>query len=257
MSQDRSEEESSTGGQGAAPPPPPPPVVPDSAGAAPDVSGQTPIASGPAAPQTWSPDADVDPPSIEPRTQRTSGRPQNSTRPESVTRPQGASGPGDTGQPDSSTRPASTTRTEEAPRSEREVRAAVGRGEVSEFGDDDAPRRIRLSIARVDVLSTLKLSFLLSVAIGIGIIVASAVIWLMLDGMAVFTKIDDLLQSVAGDEAQIEILQYLEFNKVISFATIIAVIDVIVITLIATLGAVIYNIVSALIGGLNVTLTDE
>lgn len=233
MSQDRSEEESSTGGQGAAPPPPPPPVVPDSAGAAPDVSGQTPIASGPAAPQTWSPDADVDPPSIEPRTQRTSGRPQNSTR------------------------PASTTRTEEAPRSEREVRAAVGRGEVSEFGDDDAPRRIRLSIARVDVLSTLKLSFLLSVAIGIGIIVASAVIWLMLDGMAVFTKIDDLLQSIAGDEAQIEILQYLEFNKVISFATIIAVIDVIVITLIATLGAVIYNIVSALIGGLNVTLTDE
>lgn len=233
MSQDRSEEESSTGGQGAAPPPPPPPVVPDSAGAAPDVSGQTPIASGPAAPQTWSPDADVDPPSIEPRTQRTSGRPQNSTR------------------------PASTTRTEEAPRSEREVRAAVERGEVSEFGDDDAPRRIRLSIARVDVLSTLKLSFLLSVAIGIGIIVASAVIWLMLDGMAVFTKIDDLLQSVAGDEAQIEILQYLEFNKVISFATIIAVIDVIVITLIATLGAVIYNIVSALIGGLNVTLTDE
>src|SRR5690625_1134687 len=233
MSQDRSEEESSTGGQGAAPPPPPPPVVPDSAGAAPDVSGQTPIASGPAAPQTWSPDADVDPPSIEPRTQRTSGRPQNSTR------------------------PASTTRTEEAPRSEREVRAAVERGEVSEFGDDDAPRRIRLSIARVDVLSTLKLSFLLSVAIGIGIIVASAVIWLMLDGMAVFTKIDDLLQSVAGDEAQIEILQYLEFNKVISFATIIAVIDVIVITLIATLGAVISNIVSALIGGLNVTLTDE
>ena len=129
---------------------------------------------------------------------------------------------------------------------------------MGEFGDaDDGPRKIRLSIARVDIWSTLKLSFLLSVAIGIGIIVASAVIWLMLDGMAVFTKIDDLLQSVAGDEAQIEILQYLEFNKVVSFATIIAVIDVIVITLIATLGAVIYNIVSALIGGLNVTLTDE
>src|SRR5690625_19922 len=257
MSQDRSEEGSSTGGQGAAPPPPPPPVAPDSAGAAPDVSGQTPIASGPAAPQTWSPDADVDPPSIEPRTQRTSGRPQNPTRPESATRPEGASGPGATGRPEGSTRPASTTQTEEAPNSDREVRAAVGRGEMGEFGDDDAPRKIRLSIARVDVWSTLKLSFLLSVAIGIGIIVASAVIWLMLDGMAVFTKIDDLLQSVAGDEAQIEILQYFEFNRVVSFATIIAVIDVIVITLFATLGAVIYNIVSALIGGLNVTLTDE
>src|SRR5690625_4744421 len=117
-------------------------------------------------------------------------------------------------------------------------------------------RKIKLSIARIDTWSTLKLSFLLSVAIGIGIIVAAACVWLMLDSMAVFTKIDDLLQSVGGDEAPIEILQYFEFNKVISLATIIAVADVIIITLIATLGSVIYNLVSSLIGGLNITLTD-
>lgn len=142
------------------------------------------------------------------------------------------------------------------------VTARVERGAVEDdydFDEDDEyeARKIRLSISRIDTWSTLKLSFLLSVAVGIGIIVASAVVWLMLDGMAVFTNIDDLLQSVAGDEAQIEILQYFEFNKVISLATIIAVADVIIITLIATLGSVIYNLVSSLIGGLKITLTDE
>lgn len=143
------------------------------------------------------------------------------------------------------------------------VAASIGRDDSFEddvYDEDEEEfeaRKIKLSIARIDTWSTLKLSFLLSVAIGIGIIVAAACVWLMLDSMAVFTKIDDLLQSVGGDEAPIEILQYFEFNKVISLATIIAVADVIIITLIATLGSVIYNLVSSLIGGLNITLTDE
>lgn len=161
--------------------------------------------------------------------------------------------------PEPQTQPAATD--SDAADESINVTAAVERdreADADEAAEEDyGQRKIRLSISRIDTWSTLKLSFLLSFAIGIGIIVAAATIWYMLDGMAVFTKIDDLLQSVAGDEAQIEILQFFEFNKVMSLATIIAVADVIVITLIATLGSVIYNIVAMLIGGLNITLTDE
>src|SRR5699024_12163825 len=105
--------------------------------------------------------------------------------------------------------------------------------------------------------STKSLTFCVSGAVWIGCVVTAASVWLMLDGMGVFTQVDELLQSVAGDEAQIEVLEYFEFNKVISLATIVAVVDVIVLTILATLGAVVYNLIASLIGGIHVTLTDE
>ncbi|MGL5850621.1 MAG: DUF3566 domain-containing protein [Phycicoccus sp.] len=42
-----------------------------------------------------------------------------------------------------------------------------------------------------------------------------------------------------------------------SLATVLAVIDVVIITAIATLGAFLYNVSSALVGGVQLTLTDD
>lgn len=141
--------------------------------------------------------------------------------------------------------------------SEEEYPTTVASYHEDEYEYEDEPQKVRLAVSRIDPLSTLKLSFLVSVAVGIGIVVATASVWLMLDGMGVFTQVDELLQSVAGDEAQIEVLEYFEFNKVISLATIVAVVDVIVLTILATLGVVVYNLIASLIGGIHVTLTDE
>lgn len=118
------------------------------------------------------------------------------------------------------------------------------------------PRRVRLAVSRVDPWSVMKLSFLVSVAIGIMIVVASAVVWLTLDSLEVFARLDGLITEILAD-SDFDIMKYVEFDRVISVSTLIAVVDVFLITALATIGAFLYNIVAALVGGVHVTMTDD
>jgi Transmembrane domain of unknown function (DUF3566) len=119
-----------------------------------------------------------------------------------------------------------------------------------------SPRRVRLTVARIDPWSAMKLSFLLSVAIGVALVVAAGVLWTVLDGMGVFSDVNGVVGEVLSDES-FDVNDYVGFGKVVSLATVIAVIDVVLMTAIATLGAFLYNIASALVGGLHVTLSDD
>ncbi|WP_299276243.1 DUF3566 domain-containing protein [uncultured Georgenia sp.] len=118
------------------------------------------------------------------------------------------------------------------------------------------PRRVRLSIARVDPWSVMKLSFLLSIAVGIGIVVAAAAMWFVLDSMHVFADIEELLVTL-DSENFLQLMDYVQFDRVISAAAIIAVVDILLLTALSTLGAFLYNIVAALVGGIHLTLTDD
>ena len=120
-----------------------------------------------------------------------------------------------------------------------------------------APRKVRLAVARIDPWSVMKLSFLLSVAIGIMIVVAAAVVWYTLDGLAVFTSVNSTIAEITGDDEFFNLLEYAAFKRVISLATMIAVVDVVIMTALSTIGAFLYNIVAALVGGISVTLTDD
>ena len=119
------------------------------------------------------------------------------------------------------------------------------------------PRRVRLAVAKIDPWSVMKLSFLLSVAVGIMIVVAAAVIWYTLDAQAVFTQVNSTIAEITGDPEFFDLLEYLAFDRVLSLATVIAVVDIVLLTALSTIGAFLYNIVSALVGGIHVTLTDD
>lgn len=118
------------------------------------------------------------------------------------------------------------------------------------------PRRVRLTVSRVDPWSVMKLAFLLSVSIGIAIVVAAGVLWTVLDGMGVFTDVNGVVGQILDDPA-FDVNDYVGFSKVVSLATVIAVVDVVLLTAIATLGAFLYNLAGALVGGLHVTLSDD
>ena len=134
------------------------------------------------------------------------------------------------------------------------VRPASGR---TPMVGGPGPRRVRLAVSRVDPWSVMKLAFLLSFAAGIMLVVAVSVVWLTLDGLHVFTSINNLVQQIVGSESTIDVLNYVEFSKVLSVSTLIAVIDVFLLTALATIGAFLYNVVAALVGGVHVTMTDE
>ncbi len=119
-------------------------------------------------------------------------------------------------------------------------------------------RRARLLVSKVDPWSVLKMAFLLSVALGIVTVVAAIVLWTVLDLTGIFDQVDSLLGTLAGSEGGgFELKKVASLGQVASFATIIAVVNVVLLTALSMLSAVLYNIAAALVGGIGVTLTDD
>lgn len=116
-------------------------------------------------------------------------------------------------------------------------------------------RKARLLISKVDPWSVLKMAFLLSVALGIVTVVASVVFWTVLDLTGIFGTINTLLTEIIG--ADFDLAQLASLGQVASFATIIAVVNVVLLTALSMLAAVLYNLSSTLVGGIGVTLTDD
>ncbi|WP_163164961.1 DUF3566 domain-containing protein [Arthrobacter sp. Alg241-R88] len=119
-------------------------------------------------------------------------------------------------------------------------------------------RRARLLVSKVDPWSVLKMAFLLSVALGIVTVVAAIVLWTVLDLTGIFDQVDSLLGTLAGSEGGgFELKKVASLGQVASFATIIAVVNVVLLTALSMLSAVLYNIAATLVGGIGVTLTDD
>jgi hypothetical protein len=121
----------------------------------------------------------------------------------------------------------------------------------------NAPRKVRLTVARVDPWSVLKLSFLLSVALGVVLVTASVVLWSILDAMGVFATVNNELRSIGSANTKFDINEWVGLGRVVSLTTVIAVVNVLIIMALSTLGAVLYNLASSLVGGLQVTLSDD
>lgn len=120
----------------------------------------------------------------------------------------------------------------------------------------DEPRRIDLTVAKIDPWSALKIGFILSVAVGIATVIVSFLLWMVLDGMNVFGSVEDFLIRI-GAESFLELMEYVRLPKVMSYATILGIMNVVLFTAIVTVGALLYNLVAALVGGIKVSLMDE
>jgi hypothetical protein len=116
---------------------------------------------------------------------------------------------------------------------------------------------VRLTVARIDPWSAMKLSFLLSVAFAIATVVASVVIWEVLNAMGVWDSLNGQLRDIAGPTSKFNLNDYVGLGRVMSIATLVAVVNVLVTMALATLGAVLYNIAASLVGGVNLTLSDD
>ncbi len=119
-------------------------------------------------------------------------------------------------------------------------------------------RKAHLRVTHVDPWSVMKTSFLFSVALGIVTVVAVAVVWTVLGAAGIWESIDATVADVVGetgDDFRIE--DYLGMSRVMGFTMIVAVVDVVLVTVIGTLGAFLYNLAAALLGGVEVVLAEE
>nr|WP_281383514.1 DUF3566 domain-containing protein [Micrococcus cohnii] len=113
-------------------------------------------------------------------------------------------------------------------------------------------------VTKIDPWSALKLGFLLSVALGIITVVGVIALWSLMDMAGIFNQINDVLGTVLGAESGNYTVQSIApLGTVVSLATIVAVLNVIVLTLLSAVMAIIYNLSAGLVGGLGLTLTDD
>ena len=118
-------------------------------------------------------------------------------------------------------------------------------------------RRARLVVSKVDTWSVLKLAFLLSVAAGIAGVVLIAVLWMILNGMGVFSSINEMVLGLLPQGKEFDLMDYVGFSRVLSLSIVISFINILLLTALATLAAFLYNICAGLVGGVRQTLTDD
>ncbi|GGJ88193.1 hypothetical protein GCM10010123_17260 [Pilimelia anulata] len=134
------------------------------------------------------------------------------------------------------------------------VRAARG----AATGTSRGPRRARLHLKRVDPWSVMKLSFALSIVLFIVIIVATSVLYLVLDAMGVFDKVNSTLVDLVNAGGGSGSGSFMITAKgVIGSAALLGLVNIVLMTALATLSAFIYNVCADLVGGVELTLAER
>jgi hypothetical protein len=118
------------------------------------------------------------------------------------------------------------------------------------------PRRARLALKRIDPWSVMKFSFAVSIVLFIVMIVATTVLYVALDAMGVFDSVNETLGSlIGGGEGSFDFK--ITAKGVIGIAALLGIVNMVLFTALATLGAFIYNVCADLVGGIQVTLAEQ
>lgn len=125
-------------------------------------------------------------------------------------------------------------------------------------------RRAKVAVTRVDPWSVMKISFALWVALAIVILIATAILWWVLDSSGVFDQVSKSIVSVTGTDtgsgnltdSTFQLKNYISLSRVLGVMSIVVVINTILLTALSTLAAFLFNLATGLVGGVDVTLTE-
>jgi len=121
-------------------------------------------------------------------------------------------------------------------------------------------RRARLRVSRLDPWSVMKTAFLFSIAFGIMMWIAVYVVWTVIGASGLIDTLNGLLTSVlasANDQSAVRIEDYVNTNKIMGVTALIAVINVVLLTALATVLTFLYNLSANILGGLELTLAED
>ncbi len=119
-------------------------------------------------------------------------------------------------------------------------------------------RKANLVVSRVEPWSVMKFSFLISLVLWIVLFVAVALLYYALSSLGVFGALQRTLASVTSSQtsAGVDLTKWTSATRVLGYTMLLGAVDVVLITAISTVGAVIYNLVTHLGGGIEVTLKE-
>jgi hypothetical protein len=118
------------------------------------------------------------------------------------------------------------------------------------------PRRTSLQLQQLEPWSVLKISLVLSVAGFLAWMVAVGVLYGVLAGMGVWDQLNGTysdLTSVNNPQGGTELISG---GRVFGVALVIGLVNIVLMTALATVGSLIYNVATDLVGGIEVTLSE-
>ena len=112
-----------------------------------------------------------------------------------------------------------------------------------------ATKQVRLKLVYIDFWSVVKLSFLIAVCFGIILVVATFLVWVVLNSTSIFSQLNGLFRDILDDET-FNILDSFSLTRVMLFASVVAALNVVVGTALGAVMAMLYNFSVRITGGL-------
>ncbi|MGH3771869.1 MAG: DUF3566 domain-containing protein [Pseudonocardiaceae bacterium] len=139
---------------------------------------------------------------------------------------------------------------------ERVSPATTGSAPSAQSRSVRVPRRTSLQLQRLEPWSVLKLSLVLSVAGFLVWMVAVGVLYGVLAGMGVWDQINGTYSDLtSANNAQVN-TSLVSGGRVLGVSLVIGLVNIVLMTALATVGALVYNVVADLVGGIEVTLSE-
>jgi Transmembrane domain of unknown function (DUF3566) len=122
------------------------------------------------------------------------------------------------------------------------------------------PRKAHLVLRRIEPWSAMKFSFVVSLVCFVVLFIAVAVLYMVLSGLGVFENIIQTVNQLTTADGKstsgVDVASWFEPVRILGYTALIGAVNVVLITAMSTLGAVIYNIASDLVGGVEVTFSE-
>jgi uncharacterized membrane protein SpoIIM required for sporulation len=115
-------------------------------------------------------------------------------------------------------------------------------------------KQVRLRLVYVDFWSAVKLSFLAAVALAIVTLVSVFLVYMVIQTTGLITQLDELFTAFDDNFVLSDVIN---LPQVMAFASIVAILNLIVITVLGAVVAGIYNLMVKVTGGLLVGFTSN
>lgn len=112
-----------------------------------------------------------------------------------------------------------------------------------------AAKQVRLKLVYIDFWSVVKFSFLIWLCLGIVLIVAAVLIWIVLNSTGVFGALNELLREILGNE-NFSVTDSFGLGQVVLFSFVVAVLNTVSGTVLGAIAALLYNLSVRFTGGI-------
>jgi hypothetical protein len=136
--------------------------------------------------------------------------------------------------------------------------ANPARSQPQQSAPKRSARQAHLTVARIEPWSVMKFSFVVSLVAFVILFVAVTVLYGVLSGVGVFDSLQRVVSSVTSSQGSngVNAKAWFSASRVLGYTALLGSLNIVLITAMSTIGSVIYNLTSRLVGGVEVTLRE-